>query len=338
MSKIMMGHVDLSYELGPYYFDFSPTLSEIDSGLYGPFDEKGVPLVDYDKLLKDSPNVNKAEKYGIHYTPVTIAQYGLAIHSKCISTSTYEDMAIAISSGNWLLENLLNIKNDLWVWIHHFDFPIYNLKAPWVSAMAQGQSISLLLRCYQYSGDDNYLEAASRAINSFFYETSDGGVSSVSNRGIWFEEYPNIPNSSVLNGMIFAMLGLYDYYRVTGDKRVSLLIKLSLSSIERNLPEFDWRRWSRYDLIRPERSSELYHQIHIVQLRILFKLTGGKVFDEYANKWESYSFGEGLIIRQSNRFIYGIFKRLGLLNYPYKEMIGITLKSASSNHSQNPIK
>jgi len=325
MNEIVMGHVDLSEELGPYYFDFSPTLSDIDAGLYGPFDENGVPTVDYDNLLKGSPNINESKKYGIHYTPVTIAQYGLAIHSKSVSNSTDENMKKAMSIGNWLAENLLNIRNDLWVWIHDFDFPIYNLNAPWVSAMAQGQGISLLLRCYQYSGDVIFLEASNRAINSFFYDISDGGVTSISNKGIWFEEYPNTPNSNVLNGMIFAMFGLYDYFRVTGDKRVELLIKLSLSSVERNLCEFDWRRWSRYDLIRPELSSEFYHQIHVLQLRILFELSGKKVFEDYANRWERYSFGDGFVIRQSSRLLFGVMRRLRLLDYPYRRMVGISL-------------
>ena len=32
-----------------------------------------------------------------------------------------------------------------------------------------------------------------------------------------------------------------------------------------------------------------YHYLHIVQLRLMYKLTGKKIFEEYADRWETYA-------------------------------------------------
>ena len=35
-------------------------------------------------------------------------------------------------------------------------------------------------------------------------------------------------------------------------------------------------------------ASPFYHRLHIVQLEVLYRLTGESVFKKYASQWESY--------------------------------------------------
>ena len=83
------------------------------------------------------------------------------------------------------------IARGLSVWNHHFDWEYRDtLKAPWYSALAQGQGISVLVRAYKESGEARYLEGARRAFASFQQPLDSGGVAFTDSAGdLWFEEY-----------------------------------------------------------------------------------------------------------------------------------------------------
>lgn len=61
------------------------------------------------------------------------------------------------------------------------------------------------MRAYKESGDLRYLEAAQRALASFFQPTDAGGVAFADDRGDrWFEEYIVSPPTHILNGFIWS--------------------------------------------------------------------------------------------------------------------------------------
>lgn len=81
------------------------------------------------------------------------------------------------------------------------------IQSPWSSAMAQGQAISVLLRAYQFTGKETYLESARIAMNAFYIPLKDGGLkTSIKGGLLFFDEYPANPPTRVLNGFIFACL------------------------------------------------------------------------------------------------------------------------------------
>lgn len=86
------------------------------------------------------------------------------------------------------------------------------LEKGWLSAMGQGQAISVLARAYAHSGgDQKYLNTALNGLKPFRVQSSEGGVlATFLNKYHWYEEYPTKPPSFVLNGFIFSLLGLYD--------------------------------------------------------------------------------------------------------------------------------
>lgn len=100
------------------------------------------------------------------------------------------------------------------------------LSAGWYSAMAQGQAMSLLCRAYSRTGKEEYLEAAKKAAIILSTPSSHGGVKAkFAGKFDWYEEYPTQPPSFVLNGFIYALIGLYDVYTLTKDQLAGRLYR-----------------------------------------------------------------------------------------------------------------
>lgn len=159
-----------------------------------------------------------------------------------------------------------------YVWTYDFDYPIYKLRALWISGMAQGHVIEVMLAAHAITGDENYLETARLAANAMAVPIEYGGVAIDLGEGLWFEEYaqPGVTPPRVLNGHNFALSGLYYLSLVDGDYR--RLFDLGVLGLESLLPEFDKQIWSMYDL-QGIPANRKYQRIHVMQLRELYNLT-----------------------------------------------------------------
>jgi heparosan-N-sulfate-glucuronate 5-epimerase len=263
-------------ELGEYYMPFA---SKADYP--GTYDNAGTPLLDY------------RGKLGLQYNPIAIAQYGLGNYNLYFRTGDPERRRKCFAAADWLVSNLEQSPAGLWVWNHHFDWEYRTrLKAPWFSALAQGQGISLLVRAHRESGAIMYLDAAHRAFATFLKNVDEGGVVYVDeDRHTWFEEYIVSPPTHILNGFIWASWGVYDYFLATSDKRAQHLFDQAVVTLAANLQRYDVRFWSLYEQSGTwlkMMASPFYHHLHIVQLEVLHRLTGEAIFKRYASQWNSY--------------------------------------------------
>ena len=283
-------------ELGEYYMPFAGK-----ADYQGPFDKQGIPLLDY------------RGKIGKQYNPISIAQYGLGNYNLFKRNAQAERCEKFMRMANWLVENLEANEEGLPVWNHHFDWEYREvLKAPWYSALSQGQGISALARAYQLTGDQKYKEACEQAFRAFGYETKAGGVTYVDREGYkWFEEAIVDPPTHILNGFIWASWGVYDYYLLTRSEEAKALFNEAVRTLENNLSTFDNAFWSLYEqsgTVLKMIASPFYHSLHIVQLRVMFKLTGKEIFKEYADRWSRYQRSR---IKRGRAFVYKcVFKLL----------------------------
>ena len=93
----------------------------------GPFDARGVPMLDYHGHV------------GLQYNPIAVAQYGLGNYNAFRSAAGAEAQRKFMLAADWLVENLEPNAAGLRVWNHHFDWEYRTpLKAPWYSALSQG--------------------------------------------------------------------------------------------------------------------------------------------------------------------------------------------------------
>jgi len=284
-------------EVGEYYMPFL-----YKARYQGPFDGEGIPMLDY------------KGKVGKQYNPIAIAQYGLGHYNLYKRTGGTKHFSIFLKQADWMVNHLEDNPKGLYVWNHHFDWEYRQyLKAPWYSALAQGQGISLLVRAFIETQEKRYLDVSEKAFESFKHETSEGGVKYTDKNGyIWFEEVILHPPTHILNGFLWALWGVYDYYLWTKDRNAKELFDKSIATLKENLHSYDTGFWSLYEISGTKLkmlASFFYHSLHIVQLRIMFKLTKEQMFNDYAEKWAEYK------KKKLNKYLALVYKSIFKLLY-----------------------
>ena len=124
----------------------------------------------------------------------------------------------------------------------------FSIAPPWVSALAQGQAASLLVRVHLETGEDAYAEGALRALQPFSVPSSEGGVRALLGGRPFPEEYPTQPASHVLNGAILGIWGLRDVGVGLGDAGATRAFEESVDTLAASIHRWDTGYWSRYDL------------------------------------------------------------------------------------------
>jgi len=171
------------------------------------------------------------------------------------------------------------------VWWYRFDYPPVGLRAPWLSGMAQGHVIEVMLATYKLTGNEEYLSMARLAGNTLQVPIEAGGVAlGVKGGGVWFAEYaqPGVSPPRVLNGHNFALSGLR--YLCIQDAHYCNLYERGIEGLRILLPRFDAVVWSQYDLAGTPASPQ-YQRLHVKQLRELATVTGEEMFSLYADKF-----------------------------------------------------
>ncbi len=269
--------------LGEYYMLFR---EKVDYS--GHYDDAGIPMLQYHGGL------------GLQYNPIAIAQWGLANYNCLCETGDETRWQKTLKAANWLTANLEQNSHGLWVWNHHFDWDYRDmLKAPWYSGLAQGQGVSLLLRVHAHAGDEKYRQAADRAFVSLTRPIAEGGVLfEDANRNLWIEEYLVSPPTHILNGFIWALWGVFDFWLARADISAKQIFDRGVETLIHNLERYDTGYWSLYEQSGTRLkmlASPFYHRLHIVQLRVLAELTADAHFADVAERWEGYA------RRRSNR-------------------------------------
>lgn len=248
----------------------------------GPYDGAGIPMLNYHGAI------------GLQYNPIAVAQWGLGNLNAFLETGREERLSRALTAADWLVVNLEGNRHGVPVWHHQFDWEYRaRLRAPWYSALAQGQGISLLARVSRVTRQAEYWEAAERAFLAFVTDVRDGGVTIWTPEGdVWFEEYIVDPPSHILNGFMWATWGVYDYMLLTGKRAAEELFSAATRTLLRHLARYDVGYWSLYELSPtrlPMLASPFYHRLHVVQLEVMYRLTGEGAFMERARRWAAYA-------------------------------------------------
>lgn len=216
------------------------------------------------------------------YFPIAIFQYGLGLYDLFLEKNDIEILKKFIKIADWAIDNI----NESGMW--DCMGTLKDSKHFTQSSMCQSEGVSVLLRAYIQTKKEIYLLMAKKAIRFMITDIKDGGTCLYLNDEIIFQEYVNEETAlSVLNGWIFSIFGLYDYVIFSGDKEFKGILEKTIQSLVNNLQKYDRNFWSNYDQ-KGTIASPSYHDVHIMQLEILFDLFEKKEFKEYANKWKEY--------------------------------------------------
>jgi hypothetical protein len=217
--------------------------------------------------------------------PVAQAQYALRNLESFRRTRNTVYLNRATANAQRLIDRRVESRGG-WFYPYDFDFAVHGitaetLVAPWYSAMAQGQSLSVFVRLYELTGDQRWRDAADPTMVSLRLAPVEGQplASWVSAEGdLWLEEYPRWPvanSERVLNGHLFAADGLYEYALLTGDPVAVELYDAAITTARRYvLNGFRVPSWASAYCLRHRTPSLNYHKVHIGQMLMVQHQTG----------------------------------------------------------------
>jgi heparosan-N-sulfate-glucuronate 5-epimerase len=215
--------------------------------------------------------------------------------------------------ADWLMEHATpGIAGGL-VW--RADMPVakYGLQPGWISAMAQGQAISVSLRAHALSGEERYLEAARAALSPLLTPVSEGGAQNSIDGIPVLEEYPTPTASAVLNGWIFALWGVHELANVAGDREARELFETSAAGLAELLPRYDagwWSLYSLYDHGRPDLAKPFYQRLHPVMLEGLALITEDERLRAYARRWREQDTRTAIVRASADKIVFRVSRAL----------------------------
>lgn len=173
-----------------------------------------------------------------------------------------------------------------------YHFPAHDLQPVWYSGLAQGFSISFLLRHFEVSQDSSLLPIVQKLAYFLRQPVEQGGtISTFEDGSHWIEEYPNSKwKPAVLNGGIAGLIGLKEYTLFFPEDSAALEVYTDcLNWLIANLGHYNMKDWSWYDYSHKRVSQPVYHHYHVYQMRDLYTLTGEEIFRRQMLLWAAFA-------------------------------------------------
>jgi len=232
-----------------------------------------------------------------YYHPGQMAQVGLWYLDSFRKTQNKQYISLAEKYAQ-KLQSVAKDDHGAWFFPLNFDFALHEikddvLKAPWYSGMVQGEALAFFTRLFEVTKKPEYLHVAEKTFLSFLHlrdnypnlwtvEVDQAGY-------YWIQEYPEENPDQTLNGFIFGLYGVYDYYLLKKDSSSQDILDAGLTTLKKYLPDFRVPGNISYYCLKHKKQSESYHQTHIEQLNMLYKITGDEFFKQMAdNFYEDY--------------------------------------------------
>jgi hypothetical protein len=229
---------------------------------------------------------------GVLYNhPVAQAQYAIALMYSYLNSGDPAYLSRAELQAQRLIETAVPSRNAIY-FPYPFNFSLHGLPgdtriAPWYSAMAQGQALTVFVRLFELTANETYQAAAVSTFNSFlnYRSATEPWTVFVDSGGyLWLEEYPAAVPDRTYNGHTFALFGLWDYHRLTGDADALLLMRGALTTAARYFPNIRVPNWINRYCLTHGTLSIFYHRVVLNQQLKLYTLTGNVAFARNADQ------------------------------------------------------
>ena len=251
---------------------------------------------DYYRISEDGGlETNYGERYdnaGWKYSPVAASQFCYTSYNEYILTGneTLKNYVILQSEG--LLSRSEQSGEGL-LWRYNFSQATFGAEPGWISGMAQGLAMACFSGAYLLTGNQSFADAAYQAYIGLEAPFGDYGTRiNLTESAIFFEEVAGkgSPPSQILNGMIYALGGLWISNEANPMEEYNISLKKGIAGVKLLLNDYDVGGSSLYDL-GPKRIARLgtnYNLVHVAQMQWLYDLTGDAVFLEKAITFLSY--------------------------------------------------
>lgn len=272
------------------------------------FDEDGIPLV-----LNNKTNWS--------YNPTTVSQYAFSLYNAIDKDAANRERFLNIAS--WLAAH--QEADGSFPYRYSFAYK-KDLIVPenFVSGMGQGQLLSVYARAYLLTQDERYLTAGQACLAFMTRDAEQGGTKVTLadftkqaaalqpyENEVLFDEYLVKPETYVLNGNLFALVGLYDWWKSApeeyGAAQAKEAFEQGCNAISVLLPYYDYNGYSAYDLLPytadypPYFTSSYAHSCHIYLLYTLAEVTGNQTFKDYYTRFKAYR--DNAFYKQTERLL-----------------------------------
>ena len=194
------------------------------------------------------------------------------------------------SGSNGALRNLLGQLVPLaadrggWpAWEYYFRFD--GGMPPWTSSISQGTAVQALARAGQRLHDPSLTSLGQRALTAFL-TPPPAGVRYDTGTGPFYLIYSFTTAQQVINAHLQAVIGLHDFWQITGDQTAQTLFQQGDTEAQAVLPRYDTGHWSLYD--QTTESDLSYHQLVIGFLQNLCQRTSAPIYCDTAARFRQY--------------------------------------------------
>lgn len=256
---------------GQYHLDFTLRLKD---GHFDLFDKEGLPI---------RPHRYDRNRFMHYYS--TLCTFALAHLNVYMDNGSEDSLTLATKVSDYLVMTCDMVTSNHGI-----------LRGPgkdgldhtgMACALTQGMGLSVLSRVWFLTKNRIYLQTAESLLTAFDVEAGKHGVRGyiAETNTVWYEEEVLPPKRHILNGMIYALFGLYDLAIIAKNPKALDLFREGVDAVIKVLPLFNKRGWSLYwipgENAFPYVASMNYHNLHIVQLHKLHEQTNMKEFLEY---------------------------------------------------------
>lgn len=232
-----------------YPIDWRFTLARPDY-YYAPFDRNGLPMKRFESAAEPV------------YLPSRLASWALAHWTKLEEGGGSSHHRDFLKAAEWFAAEPDGL------YYHTYEMPAVGARTPWLSALSQGQAVSVLVRAHALTGDRSFLDVARAAATPLRTPLADGGVvRTLAGVGPFLEEYPG--SAGTLNGCLLAIAGLDDLIACdAGNPAIDLRGEL-IETVADQAEAWERRGWSLYNhapvgsSVVPNFNTVRYHRLHI---------------------------------------------------------------------------
>jgi heparosan-N-sulfate-glucuronate 5-epimerase len=245
-----------------------------EADYFEPKDTLGIPLRRF------------APPIGDRYLPSRVAGYGFAHWNRGSEPREVISRDRFMTVAHWFRDTHDEGR-------YFYDIRIAGKTEPWISCIAQGEAASILTRAHRLTNDSSFLAAAHTAVRWLLVAEKNGGLQSILPDGRPFlEEYPGTVYRHVLNGCLYAAVGIHDVIREdpVNSRELAQFFGQLVDAIAANLGHWDVSGWSTYDYLSATGAARnlntmTYQLLQVFLLQYLADVSGNDALAAGAARW-----------------------------------------------------
>lgn len=220
------------------------------------------------------------------YNATIVANYAIKYYNDFIETKDPIKRNHFFNCVQFLKDSVMELGN---AYLYHFNWQqgwYPNIKPPFTSGMTNGRTIDVCTKAFQLTKDSSYIFFAKKLLRAFYISIDSASFTYITNNGWWYEEMAkaNTATPHILDGHIFAIQGVQEYYKQTKDDSAKTVIQNGLMALKNAMPTYTGKEKIYYD-INQKVADKKYCKILTNQMWQLWESTQDSTFLNYYNRW-----------------------------------------------------